>query len=253
MSDNKKYYYMKLKETFFDSEEMKILESHKNGIEYQNLYLKLCLLSLKHDGKVAFKGHIPYDCSMLSTIVRVNIDTVKTGIEIFQRMGLLELFDTGIIYMNDIQLLVGKSSTEAERIKEYRLKLEHEKTKDVQMYNKNTPELEIELKKEKELDIYKKKKEPHQRYGIYKHILLTDNQYNKLKAEVPDYEKWIKEVDEGIEMKGYHYTNFYLAILNWIKRNKTFDKKSKVVNNKACPICGAHTDENNKCPRCDDV
>ena len=55
MSDNKKYYYLKLKEDFFDSEEMKVLESMKNGIEYQNVYLKMCLLSLKSDGALLFK------------------------------------------------------------------------------------------------------------------------------------------------------------------------------------------------------
>ena len=36
MSDNKKYYYLKLKEDFFDSEEMKVLESMPNGVEYQD-------------------------------------------------------------------------------------------------------------------------------------------------------------------------------------------------------------------------
>ena len=33
MSVNKKYYYLKLKDSFFDSEEMKLLESQKNAIE----------------------------------------------------------------------------------------------------------------------------------------------------------------------------------------------------------------------------
>ena len=70
MSDSIKYYYIKVKETFFDSEEMKILESAKNGIEYQNLYLKLCLLSLKSGGLLVFKEVIPYDLQMLSTVLR---------------------------------------------------------------------------------------------------------------------------------------------------------------------------------------
>ena len=34
MSDNKKYYYLKLKENFFDSAEIKILESMPNGYKY---------------------------------------------------------------------------------------------------------------------------------------------------------------------------------------------------------------------------
>jgi len=120
MSENKKYFYLKLKETFFDLEEMKILESQKNGVEYQNLYLKLCLLSLKSGGALLFKDTIPYDCNMLSTVLRVNIDTIKTGIEMFTKLGLVEVLDSGVIYMADIQALIGKSSTEGERKRIYR-------------------------------------------------------------------------------------------------------------------------------------
>ena len=39
MSDNKKYYYLKLKEDFFDSPEIKVLESMSNGYKYSNLLL----------------------------------------------------------------------------------------------------------------------------------------------------------------------------------------------------------------------
>ena len=31
MADNKKYYYLKLKENFFDSPEIKVLEAMQNG------------------------------------------------------------------------------------------------------------------------------------------------------------------------------------------------------------------------------
>ena len=58
MAENKKYYYLKLKDTFFDSEEMKILESMDNGILYQNLYLKICLISLKSNGALLFKDMV---------------------------------------------------------------------------------------------------------------------------------------------------------------------------------------------------
>jgi predicted phage replisome organizer len=158
MSENKKYFWMRLKENFFDSEEMKILESQKNSAEYQILYFKLCLLSLKNEGRIAFKNLIPYDLNMLSTILRVNIDTVKTGLEMFNKLGLVDMLDTGVIFMTDIQSLIGRSSSEADRIRKYREKIENEKQgqiESVQMYEKCTPELEIELKKE--IEIYKKK------------------------------------------------------------------------------------------------
>ena len=52
MADNKKYYYLRLKDNFFDSDEMKILESMKDGYLYSNVLLKLYLRSLKNDGKL---------------------------------------------------------------------------------------------------------------------------------------------------------------------------------------------------------
>lgn len=152
MSDSKKYYFLKLKENFFDSEEMKILESQQNGVEYQNFYLKLCLLSLKSDGVLTFKEYIPYDAKMLSTVLRVDIDTVAVGIDLFKRLGLLDVLDTGEMYMTDIQSLIGKSSSEAERIKAYRTKMMN-RTNVITNVQNCTPEIEKEI--EKEIDIKK--------------------------------------------------------------------------------------------------
>lgn len=132
---------------------MKILESMKNGIEYQNLYLKLCLLSLKAGGQLLFKDIIPYNLEMLSTILRVNIDTVKTGIEIFKKLQLVEILDNGIIFMSDIQTLIGHGSTEAERKAEYRKRIEENKGRTLS--GQCLPELEIDIELEKKIDIKK--------------------------------------------------------------------------------------------------
>lgn len=47
MSENRKYYYMKLKENFFTDAKMVILESMQDGLLYSNLLLKMYLMSLK--------------------------------------------------------------------------------------------------------------------------------------------------------------------------------------------------------------
>ena len=47
MSDNKKYYYLKLKENFYDSEEMIILQNMQDGYLYSDILMKLYLRSLK--------------------------------------------------------------------------------------------------------------------------------------------------------------------------------------------------------------
>ena len=45
MSDNRKYYYLKLKENFFTDEKMVILESMQDGLLYSNLLWKMYLMS----------------------------------------------------------------------------------------------------------------------------------------------------------------------------------------------------------------
>ena len=60
MSENKKYYYMKLKENFFTSERMVVLETMPDGILYSNLLLKMYLMSLKHNGVLLLHENLPH-------------------------------------------------------------------------------------------------------------------------------------------------------------------------------------------------
>ena len=60
MSENKKYYYMKLKENFFTSERMVVLEMMPDGILYSNLLLKMYLMSLKHNGILLLHENLPH-------------------------------------------------------------------------------------------------------------------------------------------------------------------------------------------------
>lgn len=155
MADNKKYYYLKLKENFFESDEAIILESMPDGYIYSNILLKLYLRSLKNDGLLMFNNLIPYNAQMLATITRHQVGTIEKAIQIFRDLQLIEILDNGAIYMTNIQNFVGKSSTEADRIR----KLRTEKNSGVQMLYKCTPEIEIEIekKKEKERELDKEK------------------------------------------------------------------------------------------------
>ncbi len=149
MADNKKYYYLKLKENFFESDEAIILESMPDGYIYSNILLKLYLRSLKNDGLLMFNNLIPYNAQMLATITRHQVGTIEKAIQIFRDLQLIEILDNGAIYMTNIQNFVGKSSTEADRIR----KLRAEKTNSVQMSYKCTPEIEIEKDKKKDINI----------------------------------------------------------------------------------------------------
>ena len=126
MSDNKRYYYLRLKENFFDSEEMKIIEGMPDGYLYSNILLKLYLRSLKTNGRLMLGGKIPYSPEMISSVTGHPVGIVKQAISIFKELGLIEILDNGAIYITDIQNFIGKGSTEADRIREYRKKIADE-------------------------------------------------------------------------------------------------------------------------------
>lgn len=157
MSDNKKYYYLRLKDNFFDSDELKILESMKDGYLYSNILLKLYLRSLKNDGKLVVNDRIPYNAEMLASVTGHQIGTVKQAISIFKDLGLIDVLENGAIYMLDIQNFIGRGSSEADRKREYRQRIETDRTNVRQISDKTPPEIEIELEieKEKELEINK--------------------------------------------------------------------------------------------------
>lgn len=169
MSDNKNYYYLKLKDNFFDSDEIKILEKMENGYKYSNILLKLYLKSLKFHGALRLNEYIPYNITMVAALTGHDVDTVRVSLKVFEDLKLIETLDNGTIYMLNVQSLIGKSSTEADRKRLYRLKIEEEKkliisgTNNGQMSkdcplsaDKNPPELELDIK-DKDRDITRDK------------------------------------------------------------------------------------------------
>ncbi len=164
MADNKKYYYLRLKESFFDSDELKLLEGMPDGYLYSNILLKLYLRSLKSDGKLMLNDRIPYSPEMLASITGHQVGTVKQALHMFIELGLIEVLDNGAIYMADIQRFIGRGSTEADRIRAFRKRINDDKNKLLNSPEKKrnncsvqnpyicTPEIEIEIEKELEID-----------------------------------------------------------------------------------------------------
>lgn len=158
MADNKKYYYLKLKDNFFESEELVILQSMPDGYIYSDILMKLYLRSLKSEGRLMFKEHIPYNPTMLATVVRHPVALVEKALALFKDLGLVDVLDNGAIFMLDIQNFIGKGSSEADRVKQYRERIKNEKkllncTNDVQTYENRTPEIELDIEKEKEKEL----------------------------------------------------------------------------------------------------
>lgn len=128
MADNKRFFWLKLKEDFFEDETIEWLEEQPNGKEYVLFYLKMCLKSLKHDGKLYREVGtriIPYDIKKLSEITKTPVYTVMIATKVLSEIGLVQRMDDETLYMNQVTLMTGNSAnnSHAERQRRYRERL----------------------------------------------------------------------------------------------------------------------------------
>ena len=241
MADNRKYYYLKLKENFFDSDSIVLLEDMKDGILYSNILLKLYLKSLKNGGKLQLDEHIPYTAQMIATLTRHQIGTVERALEIFRQLGLVEQLDSGLLYMTDIELMIGQSSTEAERKRAARLEnraLLPPRTNGGHLSDIRPPE--IEIKKEIDIEIEKEREletgqAPARSYGRYNNVFLSDTELDELKAELPDkWEYYIDRLSTHIASKGTEYRSHAATIYKWAQEYEAKKPPKKGIPDYSC-------------------
>lgn len=158
MAENKKYYWLKLKENFFDDDTISFIEEQKNGILYVNFYLKICLKSLKTEGnliRLVGENLIPYDVNSLAKLTNTPVDTVRVAMDLFEKIGLVKIQETGEIYLAQIKEMIGKETDKAELMRRKRAKDKLISNIVTQMLPKCYPEIEKEINKDKEKEIEK--------------------------------------------------------------------------------------------------
>ena len=239
MSDNRKYYYLKLKENYFDDDSIVLLESMQDGVLYSNILLKLYLKSLKHGGRLQLDENIPYTAQMIATITRQQIGTVERALQIFLKLGLVEVLDSGTFYMSNIELLIGQSSTEAERKRAARLQnkaLSAPRTNGGHLSDIRPPE--IEIKKEIDIEIEKEREletgHPAA-YGRYSNVFLSDKELAELKRELPGkWEYYIDRLSCHIASSGKKYRSHAATIYKWSQEDAAKGALKKGIPDYTC-------------------
>lgn len=238
----KKYYWLKLKEDFFRDKKIKKLRKIAGGDTYTIIYLKMQLLSLKNNGALIFEGVEDNFVEEVALEIDEDIDNVKVTMAFLANNGLIEETDQDHYVMTETIKCIGSEGASAERVRKHReLKAQQEQQLTIneqKMLQSNTSvttcntEIEIEKREKKkdiEIDIEKReKKNTKHKHGEYKHVLLTDEEYNKLleaygSSNLPDI---ITYLDEYIEMKGTKYKSHYMAIKKWVAK-AALEKRSK--------------------------
>ena len=161
---NKKYYWLKLKEDFFEEDAILWLEEQENGKDYCLFYLKLCLKSLKTNGLLIRNvGNmlIPYDPKTLAKITNTEIDTVRIAMDILTKIGLIQMLENGEIFVTQLQNMVGSETKWAEKKRLQRQnkdnvpKLSGQCPIEIEQEKEIEQEIDIEQEKEIEIDIDK--------------------------------------------------------------------------------------------------
>ena len=220
----KRYYWLKLKEDFFDEESIRLLEAMENGKDYVIFLLKLRLRAINTNGHLNFKGIMPYNEKMLATITNTNIDIVKSALTIFADIGLLTRLDDGTIYLEQVQELIGSQSESYERVKKHR----ERKQLETKALHSNDNETECNT----DIDIEIEKQGSSEKFPDDSlEMKMTDYMIEKIKesypnAKVPDTptkkQKWCTTFNRLMRIDGRTKDEIG-AVMKWVYQDDFWD------------------------------
>ena len=178
----KRFYWIKLKDTFMTSDAVDFLMGQKNGAEYVVLYQMLCLRTINTDGVLARQiGEIiiPYDAAKIQRDCKYfTLDTVIVALELYKKLGLVYEQQDGHLKITNFENLIGSETASAARVRAFRgrERTENNNTDVLEsalhcndVCNKNvTIEKEIEKEIEKVSLLIISLKDRFRRAGVYK-------------------------------------------------------------------------------------
>ena len=227
--NNKKYYWLKLQRDFFKRHDIKIIEDMDNGKDYILFYLKLLCESIDHQGNLRFSDTIPYNEKMLASVTNTNIDIVRSALNIFTELKMIDLLDDKTIYMNELNKMIGCETQNAIYRRKYRKK---ERLDNVQQVSNQSP-IEIEIEKDIEIDkkesIKKKVSHLFTPPSLDEVIKFADSKGVK-ELGTKFYEYYTTGDRDWIDSKGNKVRNWKQKLLTWINYNSNGSVKKPDVN-----------------------
>ena len=119
MATGKRYYWIKLKESFMTSDAVDFLMGQKDGANYVVLYQMLCLKTINTGGKL--ERHIgeiiiPYDIEKIQRDTKwFTVDTVRVALDLYKSLGLIYQDCNGTLALAHYDNLVGSETDWAEK------------------------------------------------------------------------------------------------------------------------------------------
>lgn len=167
----KRFFWLKLKEDYFDSPRIKKLRKIAGGDTYTVIYLKMQLLSIKNQGVIEYEGIEPTFCEELALKLNEEPENVEVTLSYLSSQDLIEESGSGTYLLPEALKGIGSENESAERVRAFRSKKSLQCNDDVTAGNaleskSNPPEtscntdIDIDIDIDKDIEIEKKAGEP---------------------------------------------------------------------------------------------
>ncbi|WP_311537042.1 phage replisome organizer N-terminal domain-containing protein [uncultured Anaerococcus sp.] len=215
MGDNKRYYWLKLKDDFFDSRKMKKLRKVAGGDTYTIIYLKLQLLSINNEGVIEFEGTDEDIYHQLALDIDEEIDDIKMTLAFCSANDLIEYVNDDV-FLNEVPALIGSETASTRRSRKHRRKQKelqsNEKSlqRNGQALQCNTDATKCNTEQEQEQDIEQEIKEKSKSSSIEEELTYRCYcQSVKNNSSVDDRALF----DRAIEQYGWRNVLYTLVVI----------------------------------------
>ena len=114
MATGKRYYWLKLKDTFMTSDAVDFMMSQPGGANYVVLYQMLCLKTINTEGRLSRQiGEIiiPYDVEKIRRDCKwFSSDTVRIALDLYMRFGLIYEDVDGTLVLAEHEQMIGSET-----------------------------------------------------------------------------------------------------------------------------------------------
>lgn len=197
MKTEPRYHWLKLKDDFFKSKELKKLRKIAGGDTFTIIYLKMQLLSLKNDGKLFFDGIEDSFAEELSLELDETVDNIKMTLVFLKQTKLIEEIVESQFLLPQAVNAIGSETTAAERMRRHR-------SKDLNVTETNNVTVECNIvtqreRKSKEIEKYLVQVHA-QKISDSQDFILEKIPKEQFFPEIPQIKKtpeYVKEIQRG--------------------------------------------------------
>ena len=118
--DKKRFWWLKLKEGYFDSMEMRRLRKAAGGEVFTIIYLKMQLASLRTDGVISYNGYDETFAKEIAFAIGEDVEDVANAIAILRRLKLVEDINDESFFIPEAVANTGSESDAAARMRRMR-------------------------------------------------------------------------------------------------------------------------------------